>query len=150
MPAHLRATGTLRGQRSGARSWTNGGDRDRMGLMISLILWGAAAASLGVIAYLGAARRLPRNRWAGMRTRATLASDESWAAGHRASARATALASAITLAAGALDTASNFDNVAQRRFTLVVGIVIFAVVCVGGIQADRAARDVEWKRSSSP
>ncbi|HVE93782.1 MAG TPA: SdpI family protein [Acidimicrobiales bacterium] len=116
--------------------------------MGTLVLWGFGAASFGVIAYLGATGRLPRNRWAGMRTKATMASDESWAAGHRASAPATAVAGVLTLVAGVADAVTSFDYITQRRVTLAVGVVILVIVCIGGIQADRAARAATHRRRS--
>ena len=50
-------------------------------LLSANALGGAAVAVVGA---LGTARRLPRNRWAGVRLPVTMASDAAWEAAHRA------------------------------------------------------------------
>ena len=55
-----------------------------MGFALLLVMLGGAAfASIGVLGLLG---RLPRNHFAGIRTRYTLSSDEAWDRTHRAAA----------------------------------------------------------------
>ena len=56
--------------------------RDLMGIV--LLLAALSSAAVAYVGYLGLAGKLPRNHFAGIRTRATLASDEAWVAGHRA------------------------------------------------------------------
>ncbi len=67
-------------------------------------LTGALLAAIGGgslwMAWLMRNARLPRNDLAGMRTRATLASDEAWIAAHRASAWSIALTGVLLLAGG--------------------------------------------------
>ncbi|MFN0094108.1 MAG: SdpI family protein [Dehalococcoidia bacterium] len=50
-------------------------------LLLVLLVGGAAASSVGLLGLLG---RLKPNRWAGIRTGFTMASDEHWYAAHRA------------------------------------------------------------------
>lgn len=53
------------------------------GTVVGLLLVAAGAVVI-VVARRAASGKIPRNRLAGIRTRATLASDQAWAAGHRA------------------------------------------------------------------
>jgi hypothetical protein len=60
-----------------------------------------AAVVLIAVAVLGARGRLPRNRWAGVRTRRTLASDDAFALANRVAAAPLGAAGAVALLGGA-------------------------------------------------
>lgn len=69
-------------------------------LIVSVVLFTLAVAVAGV-AVAGLTQRLPRNRWAGVRTAATLRDDEAFALANRV-AGPTLLATAGLLALGGL------------------------------------------------
>jgi hypothetical protein len=103
----------------------------------------AVGATTAVAAWLSAGGRLPRNRIVGMRTSATLTTDEAWRAAFRASAWSPGGAAVVTLSCGVrLLVARPSDGVA-RGVTLVVMGVVVVVVFVGGVQANRVATRVE-------
>ena len=64
-----------------------------------LVLVGATLLTVGV---LGARSRLPRNRWVGIRTPATLRSEPAFTLAHRVGAVPAAAAGVVALAGGAL------------------------------------------------
>jgi len=86
--------------------------------LVALLLLGAAAL-LVWLARAGASGRLERNQVAGIRTRATLASDEAWLAAHRRAEGATLWAAGASALTGVL-------------VFLPVGIEALSVVVVGG------------------
>ena len=100
--------------------------------LTGLVLLGAA--------WLGATGGLKRNRIAGMRTRSTLASDEAWYAGQRASAWSVAAAGLMTAASGIALLAAQPADETTGRVALVVGAIDVVVLIVGGVQANRAAK----------
>ena len=53
---------------------------------LAFVLTLAAGAAITTVGVLGLVGRLPRNSWAGIRTRYTLSSDEAWAEVHRGAA----------------------------------------------------------------
>lgn len=59
-----------------------------------------AAVALIAVAVLGARGRLPRNRWAGVRTRRTLASDEAFTLANRVAAAPLGAAGVVALLGG--------------------------------------------------
>lgn len=69
--------------------------------MIAAAAFIAAGVVLVVMSGLGAAGKLPRNGFAGIRTSKTTASHEAWNTGHRAAAGYTAAAAAASIAGGA-------------------------------------------------
>jgi hypothetical protein len=115
--------------------------------MTSGWLLAAVGAIIAVVACLGAGGRLPRNRIVGMRTSATLATDEAWKAAHRASAWSLGVAAVLTLSCGVwLLVSRPSDGVAHGVTRAVMGVVVVVVVVVGGVQAHRVARRVERRR----
>ena len=96
-----------------------------------LIAAGLALVVTGVLAHLG---RLPRNRLAGLRTKATLANDEAWEAAHRASAWSIVLTGLVTLVGGIVLDPND------SSLLLGAGIAVVGIAIVGGVQADRVAR----------
>ena len=96
-------------------------------MAVLLIVAGLLLMMLGVFAWF---RILPRNRFAGMRTKATLASDDAWVASQHASAWSMVLAGAVTFAAG----------IAMPTLLLPYAVVVVAIAVIGGIQANGVAR----------
>jgi uncharacterized membrane protein len=108
-----------------------------------------AGAIIGIVAWLGARGRLPRNCIAGMRTPATLASDEAWKAAHRASAWALAVAAVVSVSCGLwLLIARPSEDSARVTTTIAFGAVLIVAV-VGGVQAHVVAKDVERRRRAT-
>lgn len=105
-----------------------------MGAAIVLVVAGIAVATVGVLGRIG---RLPRNRLAGVRTAATLRSDEAFAVGNRAAAPATVLGGAAGIAGGV---AGALLTPPDRAGCILVGAVAMAALAViGGVQGSRAA-----------
>ena len=97
-----------------------------------------AAAALVAVAVLGARGRLPRNRWAGVRTRRTLASDEAFALANRVAAAPLGAAGAIALVGGAVVVAGG--PAAVTWTVLVVATAgMLGLTGVGGALGERAA-----------
>jgi hypothetical protein len=97
-----------------------------------------AGAALLAVAVLGARSRLRRNRWAGVRTRATLRSDAAFALANRVAAAPTGAAGLIALVGGAALLAGASGTLGWVLFTVsTVGLV--ALAGLGGVVGDRAA-----------
>lgn len=96
-------------------------------------------AALVVTAVLGARSRLRRNRWVGVRTVATLASETQFVAGNRAAAAPCGAAGAVGLVAAAVLVGG---PAAGSVGWVVLGIAVVAVPALtglGGMVGDRAA-----------
>jgi hypothetical protein len=101
-----------------------------------LVLGGLALAVVGI---LGWRRRLPRNRFAGVRTVNTLRDDETFAVGNQIGAPLSMAAGAVAVLGGLAVLATPSTAV---RLTLIVlaalgGLVLTAI---GGVLGDRAAK----------
>lgn len=97
-----------------------------------------AGAALLVVAVLGARTRLRRNRWAGVRTRATMRSDAAFALAHRAAAVPLGAAGAVGVLGGGVLLAGADGPLAG--VVLVVALVgLLSLAGFGGIVGDRAA-----------
>lgn len=101
---------------------------------VVLILVGAA---LAVIGWRGLQEKLPRNRFAGVRTPATLRSDEAFRVGNRAAGLPTMVSGVIgILTAVAL---LGLSGPAQW-VALAIGVLgVFGLVAAGGVLGTRAA-----------
>ena len=102
-----------------------------------LVLVGVALVTTAV---LGARGRLPRNRWAGVRTSATLASDAAFALAQRVAAAPLGAAGAVAVAGGAVLIASP-----ATAGLVVLGVAVVAVLVLAGtagMLGDRAAERV--------
>lgn len=109
-------------------------------LILAVTLLGAGAVQIWV-ARATASGRLGRNVAAGIRTRATMASDEAWLAAHRAARSPMETAGWCTVAAGLL------GLLAPSVFVLVAvavtsTVLVLILVLTGGVRASRAAREV--------
>lgn len=106
-------------------------------VVVGALLAGAGAALLGV-ALLGAGSRLPRNRLAGVRTAATLASDATFALANRVAALPLAAAGAVGLGGGTAAVLAGTGAAGWVVLALAgVGTVVLAGI--GGAAGDRAA-----------
>ncbi|MDT7680787.1 MAG: hypothetical protein QOG57_1097 [Pseudonocardiales bacterium] len=101
-----------------------------------LVLGGLALAVVGI---LGWRRRLPRNRFAGVRTVNTLRDDETFAVGNQIGAPLSMAAGAVAVLGGLAVLATPSTAV---RLTLIVLAALGALVltAVGGVLGDRAAK----------
>lgn len=102
------------------------------------VMMAVAGLALAVVGVLGWRRRLPRNRFAGVRTAATLRDDETFAVGNQVSAPLTVTAGVAGLVAA---TAAAFAPAAVTGWVLAgIGILaMLALMLVGGVLGDRAA-----------
>lgn len=112
-----------------------------MPLPLRLIL-GSSLALIGLallaVAVLGARSRLRRNRFAGVRTAATLRSDTAFTAANTVAAAPIGAAGAIAVAGGALLLAG--ADGALGWVVLAVSVAgLFGLAGVGGVVGDRAA-----------
>lgn len=107
----------------------------RLVLAALLLLTGLA---LVTVAALGARARLPRNRFAGVRTRASLHSGPAFVAANRVAAPLLGAAGAIALVGGAALAAA--DRPVLAWVFAVVSVLGSALLSgVGGVLGDRAA-----------
>ncbi len=98
----------------------------------------AVGAALVVTAVLGARSRLRRNRWVGVRTAATLASDAAFAAANRAGAVPVGVAGGVAIAGGSALLGGAGGVLGW--VLLVISVVGAGVLAgVGGLVGDRAA-----------
>jgi hypothetical protein len=97
-----------------------------------------AGLALVVVAVLGARATLRRNRWVGVRTPATLASETQFVAGNRAAAMPVGAAGAVALLGGAVLLAGGGG--ALDWVVLVVSLLgVVGLTLVGGLVGERAA-----------
>jgi hypothetical protein len=97
-----------------------------------------AGLALVVVAVLGARSVLRRNRWIGVRTSATLASETQFVAGNRAAALPVGAAGVVAAIGGAVLLAGG----AAALEWVVLGVSLLGVVgltVIGGLVGDRAA-----------
>ena len=113
-------------------------------LMVALVaatLGGFVFIWIGLLSLLG---RLPPNRWAGIRTRATFASPEAWDAGHRAGAIPLIFGGVAILAAGLalvpFALAGKLDDVVVGAGTIGLLALHTATGLAAWVAASRAAR----------
>ena len=104
-----------------------------------LLLGGVVLVYVGLLERRG---RLPRNRWVGIRTRTTMASDAAWTAAHRATSWSSTASGALLVVTGLglLVLRPSGDGAAAVATGAVA--IIALLVLIGGIQAQRAAKDV--------
>lgn len=106
---------------------------------IALVIGGLVVAWVG---RLGLQDRLPRQHWAGMRTRTTLATDDSWVAAHRASGRATVTGGVVMALGGIAAILSNSDEETAAGILMGALAVAGVAIVVGVVRGQRAAREV--------
>ncbi|SEF01134.1 SdpI family protein [Ruania alba] len=120
---------------------------DAVALTATGLLVVATGLLLVVLARRAAHGRIRRNPIAGIRTAATMASDEAWLAAHRAGESLTALGGWVFVATGAVTTAGTRLGAAEVAWpaAVLIGGVLLALCAVvaGGIRGHRAARAME-------
>lgn len=106
-------------------------------LIVAAVLM-AAGAALIVVATLAARSRLPRNRFAGVRTAATLRSDEAFLLANRVAAAPLGAAGVVALAGG---TAALVAGPGATSWVLVAltGAGVLGLATVAGALGERAA-----------
>lgn len=99
----------------------------------------AGGLALAVVGALGWRRRLPRNRFAGVRTVNTLRDEETFAVGNQVGAPLSLAAAAVAVLGGLAALATPTTPV---RLTLIAVAALgsFALTVAGGVLGDRAAR----------
>lgn len=97
----------------------------------------AAGAALFTVGSLGWQRRLPRNRFAGIRTPATLRSEATFRTANRAAAPSILAAGAICAAGGALSFGT--DARTLTVIATVVGAGAIGLLLTGGLLGHRVA-----------
>lgn len=102
-----------------------------------LVLAGVALLSVGVLGWRGL---LPRNRFAGVRTPASLRSDAAFAAANRVAAPPVLAAAAVCLTGGVVCFAAT--GIALAVVAGVTGAGTLLLVLAGGILGNRAAEAV--------
>ncbi|MEL7156237.1 MAG: SdpI family protein [Actinomycetota bacterium] len=125
----------------------NGGGGQSPTAMPWAVAWGLAAVHVAAgLLLVGIGRRssrgiLGRNHLVGIRTRTTLASDEAWAAGHRAGGPLTVAGGWAYVATGlALVPAGAFPGWVAVA-VIITGTAVLLGCCVGAVVvANRAAR----------
>lgn len=113
--------------------------------VVAFVLLGAVFGGVGVMLGSG---RITRNNAIGIRTAATLSSDEAWKLGHQAGGRwviASAVASGMATLIGVLVLVVTGLKPSELDTALVIlggfGVIIGLLV-VAGVVADRAAQSV--------
>ncbi|MBA2472207.1 MAG: hypothetical protein DLM61_17020 [Pseudonocardiales bacterium] len=104
--------------------------------MLAVVLLSAAAALL-TVGLLGWQRRLPRNRFAGIRTAATLRSDAAFSAANRVAAPTVVAAGAVCAAGGGL--ALGTGGPALTVIVAVAGTGAVGLLLAGGLLGHRVA-----------
>ena len=109
------------------------------GALVGLLLVVAGAALLWT-AWTGSQRRLRRNWFVGIRTRATMRSDQAWAAAHEEAAGPLGVGAGFTALAGLAVLVSGLDDPIGITATFVgVGVALVSVL-VGARKGIAAAR----------
>jgi hypothetical protein len=113
-------------------------------LPVRLVL-GSLLLVLGValltVAVLGLRRKLRRNRWAGVRTHASMRSDAAFAVANQVAAAPLGAAGGVALVGGAALLAGATD-VLGWTMVVVSLVAVFVLAGVGGVAGDRAAAAV--------
>ncbi|WP_424183613.1 SdpI family protein [Actinokineospora sp. G85] len=100
-----------------------------------------AGLPLVVVGFLGLTSRLPRNRFGGVRTEATLRSDEAFRVGNKVAGLPTLIAGLVGVLGAALAWAmSGLGGVLTVAVIALVGLV--AITVAAGVLGNRAAEAV--------
>ena len=115
-----------------------------MPLPVRLVM-GSLLVVLGIalltVAFLGLRRKLRRNRWAGVRTPASMHSDAAFAVANQVAAAPLGAAGGVVLVGGAALLAGATD-VLGWTLVVVSMVAVFVLAGVGGVAGDRAAAAV--------
>lgn len=112
----------------------------------SVLLSGLAAIVGGLLviwsAYRGSHKTLPRGHWLGMRTTASVSSDEAWAAMHRVGAPYAYVGGIGLLIAGVATVLANSPETSGYALLIGCGWVMCWIL-VGSMLGNRAAQRVQ-------
>jgi hypothetical protein len=111
------------------------------GALVGLLLVACGGALLWT-AWSGSQRRLRRNWFIGIRTRATLRSDEAWAAAHEAAAGPLGVGGGFTALGGLAVLVSGVDDVIGVVAVTAATAAAVLSVLVGARSGVQAAREV--------
>ena len=109
---------------------------------VLLIVAGVGLAVVGLCARSG---RLPLNPLVGIRTTATMASEEAWYAAHRKAAWSFFVGAGIAVAGGAFALQERHEPT-RTAWILMSGVFLVGVLAWGGVEGNRAARSAEARR----
>lgn len=112
-----------------------------MTCQIAAAVVAAAGLVLVLVGILGARRRLPRNRFAGVRTVNTLRDDETFAVGNQVAAPLSIGGGAVAVAGGLVTLAAHSTAEAVTLLVLAV-LAALGLMIAGGVLGDRAAKQV--------
>lgn len=122
---------------------------DTMGGLVALAALGLGCAAVFVVARMGGRGTLRRNAWAGIRTTTTMTDDETWWAAHRAGAIPMMVGSGVGLVLTLTGGAMALAGVEPFGVAVITAVAPLLVgVAVGGLQGQRAAREVLDSRGS--
>ncbi|MGH2610880.1 MAG: SdpI family protein [Tepidiformaceae bacterium] len=112
-------------------------------MAVAMLVATLASLTLLTVGLMGLLGRLPRNHFAGIRTRATLASDEAWQEAHRIGSAPVIFAAVAALAIGLALLPFVLAGAVGDRLALAILIVQVVLLAGGavasGIVAQRAA-----------
>lgn len=117
--------------------------------LVLAVLFLLAGVAFVAVAVLGGRSRLRRNRWAGVRTAATLESAAAWVSANRVAAPPLGAAGGIALLAGLTLVASPPSALAWV-LTAVGVLGAFVLAGIGGALGDRAAQLETASRAAEP
>lgn len=107
-------------------------------LVLPTLLLAIAGLAVGTVGVLGLRGALPRNRWAGVRTAATMRDDTAFTLGNKVAGAPLLAAGAAAFAAGALGAV--MPTMASRVTVAAVGLLgMLVLTLVGGALGHRAA-----------
>jgi uncharacterized membrane protein len=98
-----------------------------LGPIVIGVLFALGGVAMLVIATRIRVGKLPRNRWAGMRTTATMRSDEAWDAAQRATLPSLWITGPVLIALGAVDVGIGIVSGHDR---VVIALSVVAIVVV--------------------
>jgi hypothetical protein len=104
------------------------------------VLMVAAGGLIVWIARVTASGRLRSNHWAGIRTQATLSSDQSWLDAHRAGRPLTEAGGWCAIATGVLIAAVPFGSDVAVAVSAGVGVTLMLALVIGGAWRGTAPR----------
>ena len=111
---------------------------------VVLVITTLASLSAMVVGLMGLLGRLPRNHFAGVRTAATLASDEAWAEAHRVGSAPMIFGAVAAVMAGLAFTpfvlAGEIGTGVAATTAVAQALLLGTGAVVSWVMADRAAR----------
>lgn len=107
------------------------------------VIWLAAGGALLYVGLAGLRRRLPRQRWVGIRLPVTMRSEQAWAAAHLAAGTALVGAGVVAVLAGVLVPLAKGTGVASPGVVSAAAVVpVLVFVGLAGARGVRAAERV--------